>query len=67
MDRTEKGLFVTIPEAARRAGIGLRQLRRAIERGELTVFDIGGWPRLRWEELDHWFARMRRRGQETRR
>jgi hypothetical protein len=60
MNRPETALFVTIPAAARRAGLGLRQIRRAIEREELAVFDIGGWPRLRWDELELWFASRRR-------
>jgi excisionase family DNA binding protein len=66
MDRTETVAFVTIPEAARRAGIGLRQLRRAVERGELAVFDIGGWPRLRLDDLQDWFTSQRRRTGTTR-
>jgi excisionase family DNA binding protein len=60
MDRLEKALFVTIPEAARRAGIGRRQLRRAVARGELPVFDLGGWPRVRWSDVERWFASRRR-------
>ena len=43
--------FVTVPEAVRRSGLGLRQFRRAIRWGELPAYDVGGWPRLRWSEV----------------
>lgn len=52
--------FVTIPEAARRSGLGLRQFRRAIEAGDLAVFDIGGWPRLSSESVLAWIESSRR-------
>ena len=32
-------------------GIGIRQLRCAIASGELPVFDIGGWPRVCWNDV----------------
>jgi excisionase family DNA binding protein len=67
MDRLEKALFVTVPEAARRAGIGLRQVRRAVAQGDLPVFDLGGWPRVRWSDVELWFASPKRRsGSEAR-
>ena len=60
MERPEGGSFVTIPKAARRSGLGLRQFRRAIETGELPVYDVGGWPRLRWDEVERWLDGKRR-------
>ena len=59
MNRVDE--FVTTPEAQRRTGIGLRQFRRAIESGELPVYDVGGWPRLRWDEVRQWLDGKRRR------
>ena len=60
MDRRETQTYVTVPEAARRSGLGLRQFRRAIESGELAVFDVGRWPRLRWSEVVGWIEGTRR-------
>jgi hypothetical protein len=59
----EKGYsteLVTLPEAQRRTGLGLRQFRRAIETGALAVFDVGGWPRLRWRDVLAWIESNRR-------
>jgi hypothetical protein len=53
-------LLVTIPEAARRSGLGLRQFRRAVLNGELPVFDIGDWPRVRWNDVVAWIESNRR-------
>jgi excisionase family DNA binding protein len=60
MERPETGEFVTIPEAARRSGLGLRQFRRAIATGDLPVYDVGGWPRVRWREVLEWIDASRR-------
>ena len=51
--------LLTIPEAARRLGVGARQLRRAVKRGELSVYQVGGWPRVRWRDVDQWVTRQR--------
>ena len=60
MERPETEIFVTIPKAARRSGLGLRQFRRAIKAGELPAYDVGGWPRLRWLEVVEWIESQRR-------
>ncbi len=52
--------FPTRPEAARRLGIGLRQIRRACERDDIAVYEVGGWPRVRWVEVLAWIERTRR-------
>jgi len=52
--------LVTLPTAARRIGVGERQLRRALSRGELPFYQIGGWPRLRWLDVLSWVERQRR-------
>ena len=51
--------FLTLPAAARRAGVGVRQLRRARDRGDLPVFVVGGWPRVRWRDVIAWITRQR--------
>jgi len=53
------GELVTIPAAARRLGVGPRQLRRAVARGELETYHIGGWPRLRWRKVLRWLESRR--------
>ena len=66
MKRTEAILLLTKPEAARRAGVGLRQIRRACERGELTEYRIGSWPRVSWLQVLEWIERQgTRRGQAS--
>jgi excisionase family DNA binding protein len=52
--------LLTIPDAARRLGIGRRQLDRAISTGRIAVYDLGAWPRLRWREVLAWIEGMRR-------
>ena len=51
--------LLTIPAASRRLGIGPRQLRRAVARGELDTYRIGGWPRLRWSKVLSWLESRR--------
>ena len=53
-------VLVTKPEAARRAGVGLRQIRRAVAAGEIPEFSVGSWPRVRWCDVEAWIARRRR-------
>ena len=60
MDRTDSALLITKPEAARRAGVGLRQIRTACERGEIPEFLIGGWPRVFWPDVIAWIESKRR-------
>jgi excisionase family DNA binding protein len=59
MGATQRIELVSIPEAARRLGIGLRQMKRAVRCGELPVFAIGGWPRLRWRDVLAWISTRR--------
>ncbi len=59
MKRMESTHLLTKPEAARRAGIGLRQIRRACGDGELAEYRIGGWPRVRWAEVLAWIETTR--------
>lgn len=55
--------LLTLPAAARRAGVGLRVLRRARERGELPTYQLGAWPRVRWHDVLLWIAARRRPAQ----
>jgi hypothetical protein len=52
--------LLTLPAAARRSGIGIRQLRRAAERGDLVVLQVGGWPRVAWSDVIQWLEHCRR-------
>lgn len=40
IDQRESGLFLTIPSAARRMGVGEARLRRAIETGQVRTVTI---------------------------
>ena len=57
MDSAE---LVTIPEAQRRTHLGRRQFNSAIRQGLLSVYDIGGWPRVRWSDCLAWIESKRR-------
>ena len=54
------GLLLTVPDAARRLGIGRRQIDRAIEAGLLDVYELGAWPRVSWTEVIVWLEGTRR-------
>ena len=60
MDQQEAE-HVTIPAAARRLGIGRRQIDRAVESGALPVYDMGAWPRVRWADVTQWVEAQQRR------
>ncbi len=51
--------LMTLPAAARRSGLGVRQLRRAVKLGELTVYRVGEWPRVRWNDVLRWIEAQR--------
>ena len=51
--------FPTCREAARRLGIGLRQIQSAHAAGELPVYQVGGWSRVRWTEALAWVESKR--------
>jgi hypothetical protein len=55
-DRPE---LLTLPIAAREAGVGVRQLRRAVAQGKVPVFLIGRWSRVRWRDVLRWIERQR--------
>ena len=62
MERNDLPRFLTVPEAARRLGIGRDQLRAAIARGELraVVLRPGGWPRVEQREIERWANHLQR-------
>jgi excisionase family DNA binding protein len=41
-------------EAARQFGLGPKQLRDAAKRGELRTYRVGGWRRVRLEDVAAW-------------
>ena len=51
--------LITIPAAAHMAGIGVRQLRNATAAGQIPVFGIGRWPRVRWRDVVRWIDDQR--------
>jgi excisionase family DNA binding protein len=53
--------LVTVRSAARLLGVGRHVLYRAAERGELPIYDPGGWARLRLSDLEAWLETTRRR------
>ena len=57
-------VLMTIPKAARRAGLGVRQLRRAVQLGEVEAMMVGSWPRVRWESVVRWIESQRVRPSE---
>ena len=64
MKKADTALLCTLPEVSRRTGLGIRQIRRAIRAGEITVIEISSWPRLRWSEVVAWIESKARRGEE---
>jgi hypothetical protein len=55
---------MTIPTAARRAGIGVRQLRRAVQLEDVEAVMVGSWPRVRWDSVVRWIGSQRVRPSE---
>jgi hypothetical protein len=51
--------LITRPEAYRRTQCR-RALARAIEAGEIPLYDLGGWPRLRWSDVLSFIESTRR-------
>lgn len=51
--------LMTRPAAAKRAGIGLRQLKRAVADGRVPAFLIGARLRLRWRDVVAWIDSTR--------
>ncbi len=59
MSPLEEPEFTTIPQASKILGIGPRQIRRACREGEIAVFQIGDWPRVRLEDVRRWVGAQR--------
>ena len=61
MERHELPLFLTLPRSARTMGLSIRQLREAIERGELRPVRLrsNGWLRLDVAEIQRWLCAQR--------
>jgi excisionase family DNA binding protein len=55
----ESEQLITLREAARRIGLGLRQLDRACAHGELALYRVGGWRRVRWLDVEAWLNHQR--------
>ena len=55
----EAAELLTLPRAARRVGVGVRQLRRAVRCGDLPIYQVGSWPRVRRSDLSRWISSQR--------
>lgn len=51
--------LITIPQAAREMGVGVRQVRRAVKSGDLPSYRVGEWPRVRRSDLGIWIRGLR--------
>jgi excisionase family DNA binding protein len=51
--------LLTLPRAARRVGVGVRQIRRAVKCGDLPAYQVGAWPRVRRSDLSRWISSQR--------
>ncbi len=55
--------LITLPSAARRAGVGIRELRRACARGKLKFYRPSAkeraWPKVRWIDVLAWIESRR--------
>ena len=59
-DRSQLTELLTLPEAHRCYGIGLKTLRREAARGSFPVYAAGThWPRVRRSEFDAWLRSTR--------
>lgn len=54
--------YGTIPDAAKRLGIGRRQLVRAIDAGDVAAYQVGGWRRVKFSEVEAWLRSTRVQG-----
>lgn len=56
--------LLSLPEAARRLGVGRAQLYRAFRRGDLHAYVVGGWVRVRWTDVEAWVESLRVRREQ---
>jgi excisionase family DNA binding protein len=59
--RAPETRLITLPQAARQLGVGVRQLQAARSAGELRVYRVGAWPRVRVGDVDAWLEDRRER------
>jgi hypothetical protein len=50
---------LTFRRAAELSGVGVRLLRRAARSGELPLFQVGAWQRVRWRDVLCWLEAQR--------
>ena len=58
---TDRRRLVPISEAASRVGLHPRRLRDAVRQGDLRAFAVGGWWRVRLEDVEDWLDNLRYR------
>ena len=61
MDQPNISHLLTLPAASRALGVSDKQLRAAVDRGELEAVRLsdGGWPRIPEAALRAWLIRRR--------
>jgi len=58
--RTSATEYETLPQVARRLGIGIKTLRRAAKEGAIPVYYAGtSWPRVKFTEAEAWLRSTR--------
>jgi len=53
--------LITLPQAARQLGIGVRQLQAARSAGDLPTYRVGAWPRVMVRDVSAWLDSRRER------
>ncbi len=51
--------LLTIPRAAREAGVGVHRLRAAVRCGAIPAYQTGAWVRVRWTDVVAWIESLR--------
>lgn len=51
--------LTTMPRAAKARRIGVKQLRKAARAGELPIYPIGSWQRVKLDDVDRWLESKR--------
>jgi predicted DNA-binding transcriptional regulator AlpA len=60
MNTSRTQQMLTLPAAARRVGVGVRAIYRASRCGELPVYEVDSWPRVRLQDVTRWLESRRR-------
>jgi len=54
-DGTVRPEYGTLPQAARRFGIGIKRIRKHAALGDFPIYKVGQtWPRVKFSDIEHW-------------